>query len=454
VTGATGPAGGPTGATGPTGPAGPTGATGPAGVTGATGPTGPTGATGPTGVTGPAGMAASTYHYRADTVDTSGNPTHTYILWNNATQISATQINISHEDQDGNDNDNLFALIQVGDKWLVQDRDLHTNYQLWQITSTNLVVEAHNYWEFGVTLLDSGGTGTTNFPNNHNLLLFIIRQGPSGPTGPTGATGPTGPTGATGVTGVTGPTGPAGADGAAGPAGATGATGPTGPVGATGPVGVTGATGPTGVTGPTGATGPTGPGAGIPWTYDDSATNGTGIASGEIRANNLDWTLATHLYIHHTDQTAQDVSTWQLTWDDSTNTNKGTLVIRDRTTGLYSIFTVTALTDQATHVDVTVSALGSNPTSITDGHILEVVFVRAGDVGATGPTGPVGATGPTGPVGATGPTGPVGATGVTGPTGPTGVTGVTGPTGPTGPAGIVAQTTPPADTSLLWVDTT
>jgi hypothetical protein len=79
--------------------------------------------------------------------------------------------------------------------------------------------------------------------------------------------------------------------------------------------------------------------------------------------------------------------------------------------------------------------------------------------GPTGPTGTTGPTGPTGP-GVTGPTGPQGPQGPTGadgtpggPTGPTGPTGATGPTGSDGPVALVAQTSTPASTNVLWLDT-
>lgn len=85
-----------------------------------------------------------------------------------------------------------------------------------------------------------------------------------------------------------------------------------------------------------------------------------------------------------------------------------------------------------------------------------------GATGATGPQGPQGiggqdgVTGPTGSPGTPGgPTGPTGADStVPGPTGPTGPQGVTGPTGATGAQGISSGAVPPADTTLLWVDTT
>jgi hypothetical protein len=291
VTGAVGATGstGPVGVTGDTGATGATGSTGPIGVTGATGPTGVTGATGPTGADG---GSSNYYDYQADTSTTTGDPGNGHIIWNNATQVSATQINISHINQDGADIDIFLALLKTNDIIVLQDKSLSGNYQKWTVSATPTAQV--NYWEVPVTLITSAGTGTTNFANNHQLILAITAAGVVGPTGPTGATGATGPqgvTGDTGPTGATGSTGPIGATGATGPqgvtgdVGATGVTGPVGATGATGPQGVTGDTGPTGVTGVTGDTGPTGP-TGV--TGDVGATGATG-ATGVTGATGPDF---------------------------------------------------------------------------------------------------------------------------------------------------------------------
>jgi hypothetical protein len=195
------------------------------------------------------------------------------LLWNNATQISATQININHLNDDGVDIDIFLALIKTSDVIFVQDKNNSGNYQKWTVSATPTIQV--NYIEIPVTLSTSAGTGTTGFANNHQIIVAIVS---TGVVGPTGATGPIGATGATGPQGVTGN------------AGATGATGPTGPIGATGPTGPTGVAGPTGATGPTGLTGPTGPaGTGIAvggtqyqFLVKNSATNYDTVWTGTI----------------------------------------------------------------------------------------------------------------------------------------------------------------------------
>ena len=129
-------------------------------------------------------------------------------------------------------------LINQGDILIIQDANVSGNYQKWEVNGTPTLNTAWN--NYPVTLLASAGTGTTNFPNSHAVLLIIIAVGAVGPQGIQGATGAQGPQGIQGVKGDTGNTG------AQGIQGATGATGATGAQGIQGIQGVTGATGATG----------------------------------------------------------------------------------------------------------------------------------------------------------------------------------------------------------------
>jgi hypothetical protein len=194
------------------------------------------------------------------------------LIWNNATQISATQINIDHIDADNIDIDIFLEILSPGDILAIQDRNNSLNFQKWEVSAA-ITIFPNDYVIVPVTLINSGGTGTTNFANNENIFLAIVSAGVIGPTGPIGATGPTGstgPVGATGPIGVTGPTGPQGATGNIGP------TGATGPVGATGSIGATGATGPAGTNGTNGAVGATGPTGPIGATGTTGAVGATG----------------------------------------------------------------------------------------------------------------------------------------------------------------------------------
>jgi hypothetical protein len=147
--------------------------------------------------------------YRANTTSTSGYPGDGDILWNNATQISATSINVSHLTDANVDIDIFLALLSVGEQIVVQSQSASADFQIWTISGAPTNVNpgaANSYWTYPVTLNSSGGTGTTNFTSGQTLFLALV-NGISGPTGPGGPTGPTGPTGATGPTGSIYPTG-------------------------------------------------------------------------------------------------------------------------------------------------------------------------------------------------------------------------------------------------------
>jgi hypothetical protein len=198
-TGATGP-------TGPTGPQGQTGATGPAntlsigtvgtGVTPAVTITGTSpnqtlnfvlqkgdkGDTGDTGPQGPTGLSSTAFEYVAKTTSTSGDPLSTFITWNQATQVNATVLNVSHIAADGDDYDVLLALLKPNDFVIVQSRANSDKYQKFLITGTPTIVP-NSYVQIPVAI-DSFGTSPTNFANNDTLLFIIQAVGPTGPTGP------------------------------------------------------------------------------------------------------------------------------------------------------------------------------------------------------------------------------------------------------------------------------
>ena len=259
ATGAVGSTGsvGATGMQGIPGTAAAQGATGSLGATGATGGLGATGATGAgaTGATGIAGQQISFYRYTADTTKTSGFPTDGKLYWNNATQINSTVVNVSHITETSEDIDLFLNLISQGNQFTIQDRASSNSFQKWQVSGTPVNVP-NSYIEFPVTLISSGGNGSSNFSNNTHLIFAITQQGVQGATG-------VGATGATGVTGSTGATG-AGSTGATGVVGATGATG----IGATGATGL-GATGATGI-GTVFSSNPPTPITGLNWVDTDT----------------------------------------------------------------------------------------------------------------------------------------------------------------------------------------
>ena len=84
-------------------------------------------------------------------------------------------------------------LVQQGNTLIIQDANVSGNYQTWLVSGTPIPNTGSGYVEFPITLTTSGGS--TNFANNHQIILAIIASAPAGATGPTGDTGATGPQG-------------------------------------------------------------------------------------------------------------------------------------------------------------------------------------------------------------------------------------------------------------------
>lgn len=483
ATGATGVQGndGATGTQGTTGFQGATGADGATGFQGATGIDGATGVQGATGPVGPQGQSSSFYDYRANTNSQTGDPGNTYLLWNNITQISSTQINVNHIDKDNYDIDVFLALIKQNDTFIIQDSSLSDNYQKWLVTGTP--IPQTGYVEFPVSLISSGGTGTTNFANNHDILFIVIsagNQGATGLTGPQGATGlgatglqgatgfdgatgVDGNIGATGFQGATGVDGQTGSTGVQGDVGATGATGPQGNIGATGTTGNQGATG-LGATGFTGATGPIATAPLYQATYykstNQNLTNGsTDITFDQDASWNNDNGLITHT-AGSADFVVSQAGLYQLEFNLSVNANAATW----NTSNSKVVSIDITRSPNAEQVVIGQTAVTATTQSYTQS-VVSTFKLEVGDVinlrhygnfaTATpfaqgvqntidlntwftwrfveyGPQGPVGATGIQGNIGATG-AGDIGATGANGDIGATGLQGATG----TAPASVV-----------------
>ena len=212
--GSTGPQGN-SGVQGETGPQGNTGSQGSTGNQGLSGPQGFTGDQGPTGPQGSAGQSSNYFKFFA-TASVSGNPGPSFISWNTVSQISATQINISHLDSSNSDIDVFLALIKTNDNLIIQDQDDSSSYQKFDVIGAPTIY-TNSYVEVPVSFLTSSGTASINFSDGQHLSLFIFSKGvigPQGLTGPPGFTGVQGPTGPQGSTGLTGPIGITGSDGA------------------------------------------------------------------------------------------------------------------------------------------------------------------------------------------------------------------------------------------------
>jgi hypothetical protein len=425
--GATGSAGtngatGSQGIQGASGVDGTNGATGSAGTNGATGLTGATGAgvqgaSGATGIQGPAGQSSSYYSYKASTASQSGDPGNGYITWDNATILSANTLQVSHLTNDSFDIDIFLAIISIGDTLIIQDANDSSRFQKWQVTGTP-VVFTNQYYEYPVTLLDSGGAALTN---NHVIILAVVStpvDGATGPQGASGVNGATGPAGSNGTNGASGFVGSNGATGSAGVNGATGIQGASGSTGTNGATGVTGSNGTNGATGPTGATGVGVSGAtGIIQNWIVKTTTYTAVNKDAIAADTSGGAFTITL-------PASPSTGDSVTFADSGhsfNTNNLTIARNGST-----------IESSATNLVVDVSNIFLS--LIYDGTTWKA-FSTVGVQGASGSNGTNGATGPAGTNGATGSAGSNGTNGATGSAGSNGTNGATGVQGIQGASG-------------------
>jgi hypothetical protein len=134
--------------------------------------TGPVGPQGPTGPQGSAGQNAGYYEYNANTTTYTGDPGAGFVIWDNATQTSATQINIDHLTSANDDIDVFLALLSIGDTIILQDQANSANYQVWVVNAAP-IPHVNDYYEYPVTLSSS----THTFSNNDPLLVIFISGG-------------------------------------------------------------------------------------------------------------------------------------------------------------------------------------------------------------------------------------------------------------------------------------
>lgn len=119
----------------------------------------------------------------------------------------------------------------------------------------------------------------------------------------------------------------------------------------------------------------------------DSSTTVADPGTGEVRLNNANLSLVTEIAISSlTANTGNpDVSDFIVTWDDSTNTPKGTIMIRKAgVPAPYAVYFMTeGVTDNTTWIKIPVEYVSSSG-SLTNADTLYVGFQRSGNAGAGG----------------------------------------------------------------------
>ncbi len=115
------------------------------------------------------GTAALLTNYNISTT-VGAPPASGTIRFNNATQISATEMYMSVLASDGLDLTNFIRQMRVGDTMYLQDEAASANYQNWEVTVAPVI--AGGYATIGISLLNSAGTGTTNFANALPTIIY------------------------------------------------------------------------------------------------------------------------------------------------------------------------------------------------------------------------------------------------------------------------------------------
>ena len=143
----------------------------------------------PQGAAGANGGSSTAWNYRAKTNATSGYPTNGHLLWNNAMQVNATEILVSHLNDEGSDIELFLSFFVEGQKLFIQNRDDSSQNQIWEITGTPTVTNPNTstaYYTFPVTLVSSQGAA---FTNNHSILFGTITEATNSVTSATTSDG-------------------------------------------------------------------------------------------------------------------------------------------------------------------------------------------------------------------------------------------------------------------------
>jgi hypothetical protein len=130
---------------------------------------------------------------------------------------------------------------------------------------------------------------------------------------------------------------------------------------------------------------PRGADSGMRYAFESSTTMAA-PASGGARLNNATLASVTAIAVNATNSDGVDVSDFIATWDDSTNTTKGTLVIRKEGSGsVLGVFTLGAVTDNTTWLQIALTYVsGSGSLAAADR-----VYLTANLTGDKGTNGTV-----------------------------------------------------------------
>lgn len=126
---------------------------------------------------------------------------------------------------------------------------------------------------------------------------------------------------------------------------------------------------------------PRGTDSGVKWTFD-SSTSMADPGSGEIRLDNATVGSVANIAVSAASG-GSDVSDFVAAWDDSGNTVKGYILIREEAGSEQAVFRISSVTDNTTWLQIVVVYVSGSLT-LTAGDALYLTPLRSGEPGAIG----------------------------------------------------------------------
>ena len=133
----------------------------------------------------------------------------------------------------------------------------------------------------------------------------------------------------------------------------------------------------------------------LPFTFSTTTTMAD-PGSGVVRVNNSSLASVSAIAFDalSADTGSPDISDFLVTWDDSTSTINGHLmIVQEGTPANFAVFAVGAVTDNTGWLSVAVTYVDGGSSLFTNSSKVRCNFTRAGDKGETGSTGSTGAAG-------------------------------------------------------------
>ena len=135
---------------------------------------------------GYAGLSSNAFQYKVDTVP-GLTPPSSYFRYDNAVQINSTTLRFAWVDGTGVDISRFLLFTEINSKIIIQDATTSTNFQTFTVTGLVTTGSGGGQWiTMPVSFSSSGGTGTSGFALDTQVLVGIQSVGQQGAQGSPG----------------------------------------------------------------------------------------------------------------------------------------------------------------------------------------------------------------------------------------------------------------------------